>query len=109
MTGWQAPCRCLLIASSLCVVQISIDVQFFGPDDHIYRPDGSVMASYLRHVNPFLRLYKDVQLHQVKMFVRTGLCNHVRTHGCDEGINGTADGERLPSAMGSNKVHNHAG
>jgi hypothetical protein len=61
------------------------------------------MASYLHHVNPFLRLYDDIQLHYVKMFVRTGLCNHVRTHGCDEGVNGT-DGSPLDSAIGSNKV-----
>jgi hypothetical protein len=54
-------------------------------------------------VNPFLRLYNDVQLHYVKMFVRVGLCNHVRTHGCDEGIL-VANGTALPRSMGSNRV-----
>jgi hypothetical protein len=67
----------------------SSGVQFFGPDGHKVRPTGSIMASYLHHINSFTRRYTVQQLYYVKMFVKANLCTNVRTHGCGDGANST--------------------
>ncbi len=68
---------------------LSPGVQFFGPDGHKVRPTGSIMASYLHHINSFTRRYTVQQLYYVKMFVKANLCTNVRTHGCGDGANST--------------------
>ena len=70
-------------------VFLSSGAQFFGPDGHKVRPTGSIMASYLHHINSFTRRYTVQQLYYVKMFVKANLCTNVRTHGCGDGANST--------------------
>lgn len=74
----------------VCICCPLVCWQCYGPGGHVSRPSGSVVASYLRHINPFTRFHERPVQYFVKMFVRAHACADLRVHGCARAGNGTA-------------------